>query len=109
MTSYELKDNLNTFNTSIDDKISSYSSILSSMTQITNDINSVKGADSAMYDGVLQNNEIVTKSLNKIIKELESLKSSVNAKTNDEISRLKKQEDDAKKKKEEEEEGEDDE
>ncbi len=92
MTSYELKDNLDSFERNIDSKIRAYNDLLTTANDISNEINVIKGTDTSMYDGIINNNESIKETLTSIIDELESVKASVHSKTTDEIKRLKDEE-----------------
>ena len=88
MTSGELSNYLTEFNINIDSKIDEYSSVSASIDKITSDINTVKGSDVAVYNGLIENNEKAKKQVNKIIKNLTALKNDVNVTTKAEIRRL---------------------
>ena len=105
MTSNELRGYLNTFNTNIDKSISEYNEVSNSIGTISNNINSIKGSDGVMYNGILENTTNAQSQVTNIVSSLQSLKGSVNAKTSLEINRLALLEDEARRQKAKEEEG----
>ena len=107
MTSSELRDYLGTFNTNIDNAITEYSDVSSSISSIANNINTIKGSDGAMYNGIIDNTTNAQTQVQNIVSTLQSLKSSVNAKTSAEINRLALAEDAARRRREEEDGGSD--
>lgn len=97
MNSVELEGYLNNFNKNINNAIREYGDVSNSIASVTDNVNTIKGSDSAMFEGMIDNNLNAKKQIETIINSLEILKVKVNTRTNAEINRLERLEEAARK------------
>ncbi|MBP5683871.1 MAG: hypothetical protein J6X02_01275 [Bacilli bacterium] len=97
MNSVELEGYLNKFNKNINNAIREYGDVSNSIASVTDNVNTIKGSDSAMFEGMIDNNLNAKKQIETIINSLEILKVKVNTRTNAEINRLERLEEAARK------------